>query len=214
MRQSTWIFLAGIIAAATSVAQAAEPSAGANWYLGIGAGQSRAKLDDSTVTTALTGTGARLATITRDQNEFSYKLYAGYQYNKYLAFEGGVYRLGSYTFAATTVPAATLNGAIKNTVGSNFDVLGTLPLGESFSLLARVGIQSSKTRDLFSSGGLMLASPAPSKNLTSYKAGVGAGYDFTKNIGMRLEWERYRVGDGFDGKMNVDLYSLNLLYKF
>jgi hypothetical protein len=31
---------------------------------------------------------------------------------------------------------------------------------------------------------------------------------------MRAEWERYRVGDGLDGKMNVNVLSLNLLYKF
>ena len=81
-------------------------------------------------------------------------------------------------------------------------------------LLARAGVQSSKTRDLFSATGLTLAAPTPSKNLIGYKYGVGAGFDFTKNVGVRADWERYRVGDGFSGKMNVDLYTLNLLYKF
>ena len=199
--------------AAMAGAQAAEPTADARWYLGVGAGQSRAKNGDSTVTTALAGTGASVATITRDENEFSYKLFAGYQYNRYLAFEGGYFNLGSYTFSATTTPAGTLSGAVKNTVGANFDVLGTLPLADRFSLFARAGIQSSKTRDLFSST-FALSAPTPSKNLTSYKAGLGAGFDFTRNVGMRAEWERYRISDGYDGKLNVDVYSLNLLYKF
>jgi OOP family OmpA-OmpF porin len=194
--------------------QAAEPTAGATWYLGAGAGQSRAKIADSTFTSALNGTGATIATISRDETETSYKFFMGYQYNPYLAFEGGVFNLGSYTFGATTTPAGTLNGALKNTVGTNLDVLGTLPLGERFSLLARAGVQSSKTRDLFSATGLALAAPTPSKNQISYKYGVGAGFDFTKNIGMRADWERYRVGDGFSGNMNVNLYTLNLLYKF
>ena len=194
--------------------QAAEPTAGATWYLGAGAGQSRAKIADGTFTSALSGTGATIATISRDETETSYKFFMGYQYNPYLAFEGGVFNLGSYTFGATTAPAGTLNGALKNTVGSNLDVLGTLPLGERFSLLARAGVQSSKTRDLFSATGLTLAAPTPSKNLIGYKYGVGAGFDFTKNVGVRADWERYRVGDGFSGKMNVDLYTLNLLYKF
>ena len=216
MRHFKQVLTAAIAAmAAMTGVQAAEPSAGANWYLGAGAGQSRAKIDDATVSTALAGTGARVATITRDETEFSYKLYAGYQYNRYLAFEGGYFNLGSYTFnATTTTPVATLNGAVKNTVGSNFDVLGTLPLAERFSLFARAGIQSSKTRDLFSANALVLRAPTPSKNLISYKAGLGAGFDVTKNVGLRAEWERYRVGDGYDGKMNVDVYSLNVLYKF
>jgi OOP family OmpA-OmpF porin len=206
--------LMAVAALAAAGVQAAEPSAAANWYLGAGAGQARAKINDSTVTSALAGTGASVATITRDETEFSYKLYAGYQYNRYLAFEGGMFNLGSFTFAATTTPAGTLNGAVKNTVGANFDVLGTAPLGDRFSLFARAGVQSSKTRDLFTASGVLLRAPTPSKNVVSYKAGVGAGFDFTKNVGMRAEWERYRVGDGFDGKMNVDVASLNLLYKF
>ncbi len=218
MRKINWIAktaAAAVMAiAAGAGVQAAEPSQGANWYLGFGAGQSRAKINDSTLTSVLSGTGASVATITRDEKEASYKFFAGYQYNSYLAFEGGVFNLGSYTFAATTTPAATVNGALKNTVGSNLDVIGTLPLGSGFSLLARAGVQSSKTRDLFSSGGLTLATTSPSKNLVSYKAGVGAAYDFTKNIGVRADWERYRVSDGYSAKMNVDLYTLNLLYKF
>ncbi len=208
------LFAVAALAVLSAGALAAEPNAGANWYLGAGAGQSNAKIEDGTFTSALNGTGARIATNSRDEKETSYKFFLGYQYNPYLAFEGGIFNLGSYTFAATTTPAATLNGAIKNTVGSNFDVLGTLPLGERFSLLARIGVQSSKTRDLFTSNGLALTNPTPSKNLISYKAGVGAGFDFTRNVGMRADWERYRVGDGFGGKMNADLYTLNLLYKF
>jgi len=208
------LFAAAALAVLTAGVQAAEPTAGATWYLGAGAGQSRAKIADGTFTSALSGTGASVATVTRDEKEGSYKFFMGYQYNPYLAFEGGVFNLGSYTFTATTAPAGTLNGAIKNTVGSNLDVLGTLPLGERFSLIARAGVQSSKTRDLFSATGLALAAPTPSKNLISYKLGVGAGFDVPKNVGVRADWERYRVGDGFSGKMDVDLYTLNLLYKF
>jgi OOP family OmpA-OmpF porin len=214
MRNTTILFAGAAAIAAMPLAQAAEPAAGANWYLGAGVGQARAKLEDSTVATALAGTGARVATITRDQSETSYKLYAGYQYNRYLGFEGGVFNLGSFTFNATTTPAATLNGAVKNTVGANFDVVGTLPLADRFSLHARAGIQSSKTRDLFSSSGLALSTLSPGKNEIGYKAGVGAGFDFTRSVGMRAKWERYRVGDGIGGKMNVDVYTLNLLYKF
>lgn len=214
IRRFSVAVMAAAAGAASSGVQAVEPAADANWYLGVGAGQSRAKSLDSTVATALAGTGARVATLTRDDNELSYKLFAGYHYNRYLTFEGGYFNLGSFTFNATTVPAGTLNGAVKNTVGANFDVLGTLPLTERFSLFARAGIQSSKTRDLFSSNGFVLRAPTPSKNLTSYKAGLGAGFDFTRNVGMRVEWERYRISDGFDGKLNVDVASVSMLYKF
>ena len=207
-------FAAAAAALLSAGLQAAEPAAGATWYLGAGAGQSHAKIADGTLASALTGTGASVATVTRDEKEGSYKLFMGYQYNRYLAFEGGVFNLGSYTFNATTAPAGRLAGALKNTFGSSLDVIATLPFGERISLLGRAGVQSSKTRDLFSATGLAPAAPAPSKNHIDYKLGAGAGFDLTKNVGVRVDWERYRVGDGFSGRMDVDLYTLNLLYKF
>ncbi|MFN3565321.1 MAG: outer membrane beta-barrel protein, partial [Burkholderiaceae bacterium] len=45
--------------------------------------------------------------------------------------------------------------------------------------------------------------------------GVGAGYGFTKNFGVRAEWERFRIkwGDPAD-KDNVDLLSVGVTYRF
>jgi OOP family OmpA-OmpF porin len=63
-------------------------------------------------------------------------------------------------------------------------------------------------------GGAAVSNPAPSKNRTDYKLGLGAEFDFTKNVGVRGEWERYRVSDGFSGRTDVDVFSASLLYKF
>ena len=96
-------------------------------------------------------------------------------------------------------------------------MVGTLPImPERFLLLARLGIQSSKTSDLFVGTGAAagLRNPAPSKNLVSYKYGAGAEFDFTRNVGVRAEWERYRVSDGISGKLNVNMISGSLLYRF
>ena len=113
--------------------------------------------------------------------------------------------------------ASTVHGDLKNTIGWNFDVVGTLPIvADWFLLLGRLGIQSSKNSDLFAGTGAAgaLRNPAPSKNLASYKYGVGAEYDFTKNIGVRGEFERYRVSDGISGKLNVNAVTASLLYRF
>jgi opacity protein-like surface antigen len=45
------------------------------------------------------------------------------------------------------------------------------------------------------------------------KYGLGLQYDFNKQLGVRGEWERYRV-DIFDNKTDVDLYTLGVNYKF
>jgi OOP family OmpA-OmpF porin len=110
-----------------------------------------------------------------------------------------------------------LHGSLKSRSGWNLDAVGTLPLfDDKFMLLARVGVQTSKTSDLFNGTGAAapLTNPSPSKNQVSYKYGAGAEYDFTKNIGVRAEWERYRVSDGISDKINVNLISASLLYRF
>jgi OmpA-OmpF porin, OOP family len=198
------------LAAAAPVAMAADPAAA--WYLGAGAGQSRAKLDDSGISAVLAGSGRTAGATTKDETDVSYKLFLGYQFNKYLAVEGGYFNLGEFSFATTTVPAATLRGSLKNHVGTNLDMLGILPLAERFSLYGRLGIQRSKTTDLFS--GTAVSNPTPSKDRTDYKLGLGAEFGFTKNVRARGEWERYRVSDGFSGRTDVDVFSASLLYKF
>jgi len=213
MRYRIWISVLALIAAAAApVAMAADPAAAAAWYLGAGAGQSRAKLNDSSINAILTGTGATAGATTKDETDPSYKLFLGYKFNNYFAVEGGYFNLGEYSFTTTTVPAATLRGSLKNHIGTNVDVLGMLPLADKFSLYGRLGIQASKTTDLFS--GAAVANPAPSKNRTDYKLGLGAEFYFTKNFGARGEWERYRVSDGFSGRADVDVFSASLLYKF
>ena len=83
-------------------------------------------------------------------------------------------------------------------------------------MLFRSGVKSSKTSDLFygTGAGANLTNPSPSKNMVSYKYGAGAEYDFTQNIGARVEWERYQVSDGISGNVNVNFVSGSLLYRF
>ena len=203
---------------ASAPAMAAEPAAATgNWYIGLGAGQSRAKVDNSTMNAVVAGTTVTSVAGTGDSTATGAKAFLGYQFNKYVAAEAGYFRLGDFTFDATTTPAGTLHGSIKNRSGWNMDVVGTAPIvADKFMLLARLGVQSSKTSDLFNGTGAAapLTNPSPSKNLVSYKYGAGAEYDFTRNIGVRAEWERYRVSDGISGKVNVNLISASMLYRF
>ena len=56
--------------------------------------------------------------------------------------------------------------------------------------------------------------PSPQKSAANYKFGVGAEYDFTRSVGIRVEAERYRIDDAVGNKGDIDLYSLGLVYKF
>ena len=186
-----------------------------NWYVGLGAG--RASADNPSTGAIVAGTPVTSVAASGDSDATAAKAFMGYQFNKYIAAEGGYFRLGDFTFDATTTPAGTLHGSYKNRSGWNLDAVGSLPLfNDKFSLLARLGVQTSKTSDLFNGTGAAAAlrNPSPSKNQVSYKYGAGAEYDFTRNIGVRAEWERYRVSDGISEKINVDLISASLLYRF
>ena len=213
----TILVLALLGAAATAALSALAAEATGNWYVGAGIGQARANSPDSTFTGVLTGTPVTSVATSGSSNSTEGKLFLGYQFNQYVAAEAGYFRLGDFSFNSTTTPPGTLSSSLKNRNGINLDVVGTAPIvADKFLLLARFGIQSSKTSDLFAGTGAAagLANPSPSKNQVSYKYGVGAEFDFTKNIGVRGEWERYRVSDGFNGKMNVNALTASLLYRF
>ena len=59
-------------------------------------------------------------------------------------------------------------------------------------------------------------SPSAKATETDLKLGLGLQYDFTKNVGARLEWEHFRnVGDrNTTGEGDVNLYSLGIVVKF
>lgn len=182
------------------------------WYIGGNIGQSRAKIDDARIVNQLLGS----ATISDDNKGNAFKLFGGYQFNKNLALEAGYFNLGEFGYtASTTVPVGSLTGSIK-LQGLNLDAVGMLPLADKFSVFGRLGLQYAQAKDTFSSTGAVPTptNPNPSKNALNYKAGLGAQYDFTQALGMRVEAERYRIDDAINNKGDIDMYSLGLVYRF
>ena len=128
-----------------------------------------------------------------DRTSTGGKIYGGYQFTPNFGLEAGYARLGKF---------GTDAGDVKGD-GYYLDGVGTLPLGNNFSLLGRLGAFRGKLKsDL-----------AGSDSGTSYKVGAGVQYDFDKNLGLRGEWERYRF-DALGTKSNTDLYSVGVNYKF
>src|SRR3954465_7472217 len=80
-----------------------------NWYIGGGVGQSRA--DTPGTGPIVRGTPVTSVAVSSDDTGTAGKAFLGYQFNKYLAAEGGYFRLGDFSFTGTTTPAGTLNGS-------------------------------------------------------------------------------------------------------
>jgi OmpA-OmpF porin, OOP family len=206
-----------IAASLAALALTMSPSAfadDAGWYTGFNAGQSRAKIDDTRIADGLSGDGFTTTSISNDDRHFGFKAFGGYEFNRYFALEGGYFNLGKFGFTADTSPTGSLRGDIK-LQGANFDAVGSVPLGDKFSLFARAGLNYADAKDSFAgTGSVAVIDPSPHKWAANYKFGFGAEYDFTRFIGMRIEAERYRIDDAVGNKGDVDLYSAGLVFKF
>lgn len=185
-----------------------------SWYIGGNVGQSKAKIDDPRITNSLLVSGFSTTNITDDNRDTGYKLFAGHRFNNYFAVEGGYFNLGNFGFTSTTAPAGSLHGNVQ-IQGENLDLVGTLPITEKFSAIARVGFIYADARDSFTGSGLVhVLNANPSKSEANYKAGLGLQYAVNDSVGLRLEAERYRINDGIGNQGDIDLISVGLVYRF
>ncbi|MBL0122838.1 MAG: OmpA family protein [Betaproteobacteria bacterium] len=185
-----------------------------NWYGGINLGQSRAKIDDARITSGLLAGRFAVPSIADDDRDTGYKIFGGYQANKYFAVEGGYFDLGKFGFTANTLPPGSLSGNIK-VKGMNLDLVGTLPITERFSAFGRVGANYAHTRDTFAGTGAVTVIRAnASTRDTNIKYGAGIQFAMTENLGVRGEVERYRINDAVGNRGDIDLVSIGLVYRF
>jgi len=159
----------------------------------------------------VSGSGLRAAGVTSparagDRSETGWRMFAGYRLSRYLALEAAHAFIGDFDPAGidSMEPKVWTLGAV-----------GTLPLPHDFSLFAGAGVARSATGVSVDGTG---DGPVPRRKLKDtawgYHAGVGAAFDFHRNVGVRVKWERYRVADGLGGKSDVNLFSWGARVKF
>ncbi len=183
-------------------------------YLGLGAGESKARIDSERIRQSLLGQGLSTSTLTEDGRDTGYKAYVGIPIHPNWAVEAGYFDLGRFGFDATTAPVGGLAGSARIR-GMNLDLVGFLPITERWSLMGRLGVAYAQTQDQFSgTGAVAVTDPSPSRRETNYKYGFGTQYAFSPALSLRLEAERYRVNDAVSQRGDVDLYTLGLIYRF
>lgn len=138
--------------------------------------------------------GDDIGGVSTDRSATGGKLYGAYSFTPNFSLEAGYASLGTFSSAA---------GEAKGH-GTFLDAVGTVPLGNNFSALGRVGLFGGRLENTAVGG---------TDSGTNLKLGAGVQYDFDKNIAVRGEWERYRF-DNFGSKSNADLYSVGLHYRF
>lgn len=156
------------------------------WFGGFGFGQSRYR--DLGVSTANTRTEG-------------WKVYSGYQFNKYLGVEGGFANLNDMT---------ATNGAARAEVESHawaLAAVGSYPLTDKFAVMAKLGAAYVLTNTSTSVG----TAPAKRTGDDAYQPyyGLGVKYALLDNIDLRAEWERFDLDD-----YNIDLMTAGFAVKF
>jgi OOP family OmpA-OmpF porin len=208
--------LLACLAAAGLLASPALLAQDAGWYAGGNVGQSAATIDEGRIRSGLNNQVLVVSGFSEDDRDTGYKLFGGYQFNRYFGLEGGWFDLGSAGFNASTTPAGTLSGNIRMR-GLSLDAVGTLPLGERLSLLGRIGMAHTRTRGSFAStGAVTMPYPATrtSDSSVGLKLGLGAAWRLNDAWSVRGEVERFRVSDTVGNKGHVDLFSVGLVYRF
>jgi hypothetical protein len=178
------LFVAMIFGTAGSSAMAQEFLYGA-----IDIGQSKAS-DVCTGASGCTDTGA------------VFRATGGYQF---VPMMGAEVSYGYYGKQSLGSLGATSLGDWK---ASGYQVSGvfTFPLGEGFSLNAKLGIAATTLQNTASS---------VSANNTNLALGLGARYDFNRDSGVRMQYENLgTVGDTTTGKTKISMVTFGIVHKF
>jgi OmpA-OmpF porin, OOP family len=199
-----------------SVAIAQQQPVERGFYGGLSLGQSMVKFSDSFLPIG----GASSTSLSKDETDTAWKAFAGYRIHRNIAVEGGYTDFGKFS-ATRTVTSPPGAGSASETLkvhGWHVEAVGILPL-HNFDLFAKAGAMYATAEASKSvSGGVVFTQGAnrnPSKSAFTFLGGIGAGYNFTKNLSVRLELEAVsKVGDGTTGEGSVAMYSVGGVYKF
>ncbi len=125
-----------------------------------------------------------------DDKDTAWKVFGGYQINRTFGVELGYTNLGE-----VSVPGAGAEVTAWELLG-----IAAIPLGP-VSVYGKLGFARGEVKGTGALAGV-------SDTSTDLTYGIGVQYDFTKQIGIRGEWQRY----DFDDK--VDVLSIGVVFRF
>jgi OOP family OmpA-OmpF porin len=146
-----------------------------------------------------------------DTKDTTWSLFAGYQFNKFLAVEAAYTDLGQQTTSGliSGVPVTSrMDTTLWELVG-----IGALPVTDQISFFAKAGIF--RYEGEANTTGAFVG--ATKESGTEFTFGGGAQYAFTSNLAARFEWQRYmQVGANIPGfeKEDIGVWRLSARYKF
>jgi OOP family OmpA-OmpF porin len=144
-----------------------------------------------------------------DDKGSGFKVGGGYVFNRNVAIEGAYVDLGKATETGTRVPGGTKWETESEANGVVGTFVGLAPVSDELSLQGRIGFIMGYLRTTDSGG---RAGQARELKLTF---GIGVAYSLVQHLAIRLDFDRYQVGDAtHTGEIDVDMISMGLAYKF
>jgi OOP family OmpA-OmpF porin len=185
------VLLASVIALSGFAPQAAAQS-----FVGGSLGQSDI---DSDITAGLITSGSV------DGKDTAWKLFGGYMFNRHFGIEGAYVDLGEVSYSGTFFGAPVTGGKVEVN-GFNIAALGSYPLTDEFSIFGKIGLFLWDVKASDTTGGAPFSDKADG---TDISFGLGVGYNFSRNLGVRAEWERFELDD-----TDADLLSIGIVWRF
>lgn len=241
MALSHYTLRSTIVAAAALAADLSSAQAGnTGFYAGAGAGRAEyftsedacreladeardaaaAEVDDPALVDAAFAVIADTAQCSDGLDATAYRVFLGYQFNRYVGLEVGYNDFGSVDIGLSS--NATESGtsfagngqAEAEAKGFTFSALLSVPLGERFSVFGRAGVLAWDASASGVATGVITESDGSVQNLNEAFAfddsgadglyGAGATLDITDNVSLRAEWTHYELVD-------IDYFGADLL---
>jgi len=187
----------------TPGALAQAPAQSSGWYLGSGVIPPKSRPE----------VGAHASpSEPREATDPSYQQFAGYRFTRYWSLDFG--------YAGGSRPGAGDASSIQSNAWTLAGT-GLLPIGRAFALQGRLGLAVPTAEFSLSSATGALSSLAasgtgadPSKYRMNMLWGFGGQYEFSRHLGLRMDYNsRYADEVGYN-RARTDLWSINAVVRF
>jgi opacity protein-like surface antigen len=192
-------------------------------YVGAGAGYSFASLHNADI--SFNGEHTSLGGPVTGE---SYRFFVGYSFTPYVALEGGWFKSHDLSGTVRGFPLSdteTFDGGQRRVEvsGASLDILGTLPINQYFSVLARAGVLASKVA---TNQSWYKVSVTTSPNIipiyfqfpripgraNTFEYGLGVKYKVNSSWSIGSEWQRVNMSDYQMG--HLDTLDVEVIFNF
>lgn len=215
MRMQALALLAALAVAALVPAGSTAYAADSGFYAGAGAGMSIGNFSAAELDRGMAARGFQTHS-TLDDKDVGWKLFGGFQFNKYVAAEASYVDLGNIKSNIHGSVNPSSSGAFLQAVaavhpysvsGFALSAVGLLPVWNRFSLVGRLGLM--RWSGEANAGAPSGASISHHDNGTDLTFGAGVDYRLSDCIGIALGWDRY-----YTNRNHPDLFAFTAAYHF